>query len=136
MLCAFLGVLLRRFSQVGMRRAGNGVGECYNCISRVSLMILSCHICASSYAVFHIAVQKKQGAAPFAMTMQPLMRMYAVKPYCCAIDTTTIDAISTARPISSTAMVFMPAPFHSFRIMPHTFDAMTLSDMRMLHEKA
>lgn len=59
MLCAFLGVLLRRFSQVGMRRAGNGVGECYNCISRVSLMILSCHIWASSYAVFHIAVQKK-----------------------------------------------------------------------------
>src|SRR5690554_198396 len=41
-------------------------------------------------------------------------------------------AISMARKI----MAFFPAPFHSFRITPHTLLKTTLSDIRMLHEKA
>lgn len=47
-----------------------------------------------------------------------------------------MDVMSTASPANSVQMVFRPAPFHSFRMMPHTLDAITLSDMSMLHEKA
>jgi hypothetical protein len=47
-----------------------------------------------------------------------------------------IEAINTAKPNNNTAIVFAPMPFHSFKIIPQMLEAMTLSDMRMLHENA
>ena len=38
-------------------------------------------------------------------------------------------------PTINTAMVFLEQPFHSFRIMPHTFENTTLSAIRMQKER-
>lgn len=45
------------------------------------------------------------------------------------------DTISTNKPTTNTKMVLEEHPFHSFRIIPHTFEKVTFSDMRMHHEK-
>jgi hypothetical protein len=39
--------------------------------------------------------------------------------------------ISTAIPPISTKIVFLEHPFHSFKIIPHTFENVTLSAIRM-----
>ena len=43
--------------------------------------------------------------------------------------------MSTARPMTNTVMVFGEQPFHSFRMMPHTFENTTLSAIRMQKAK-
>lgn len=53
----------------------------------------------------------------------------------CAIATTMMEAISTARPSISIPMVLALHPFHSFSRIPHTLLKVTFSDMSMLHEK-
>ena len=45
------------------------------------------------------------------------------------------DTISTIKPTNKVMMVFCEQPFHSLRMMPHTFEKVTFSDMRMHHEK-
>ena len=39
--------------------------------------------------------------------------------------------MSTAIPVTSTKMVFFEQPFHSLRMIPQTFENVTLSAMRM-----
>lgn len=45
------------------------------------------------------------------------------------------DTINTTSPMSKVMMVFCEQPFHSLRMMPHTFEKVTLSDIRIHHEK-
>ena len=42
-----------------------------------------------------------------------------------------LEIISITMPVTSTAIVFCEHPFHSLRIMPHTFENTTFSAMRM-----
>jgi len=46
------------------------------------------------------------------------------------------EKIKISIPNANTIIVFDPAPFHSFRTIPHTLLNVTFSDIRMLHEKA
>ena len=46
------------------------------------------------------------------------------------------EKIRVAIPIARKRTAFSPAPFHSFRITPHTLLNTTFSDMSMLHENA
>ena len=45
------------------------------------------------------------------------------------------DTMSTSKPTNNTKMVLEEHPFHSFKMIPHTLEKVTLSDMRMHHEK-
>lgn len=56
--------------------------------------------------------------------------------YPCAIATTMIDDISIAKPNSNTLMVEPLTPFHSLSSIPQTLEKVTLSAIKMLHEKA
>ena len=42
--------------------------------------------------------------------------------------------MSTSKPTNNTKMVLEEHPFHSFKMIPHTLEKVTLSDMRMHHE--
>ena len=45
------------------------------------------------------------------------------------------ETINTNKPITNTVMVLEEHPFHSFKMIPHTFEKVTLSDIRMHQEK-
>ena len=45
------------------------------------------------------------------------------------------ETMSTIIPTISTEMVLREHPFHSWRIMPHTLEKVTLSAMRMQNDK-
>ena len=44
--------------------------------------------------------------------------------------------INTNKPSINTEIVFDPAPFHSFNIIPHRLLNITFNDIRILHENA
>ena len=46
-----------------------------------------------------------------------------------------LEIIKTMMPTINTEMVFFEQPFHSFRMMPHTFENTTLSAIRMQNDR-
>ena len=44
------------------------------------------------------------------------------------------ETINTNKPITNTVMVLEEHPFHSFKMIPHTFENVTLSDIRIHQE--
>lgn len=46
------------------------------------------------------------------------------------------ENIKVAIPMARNVTAFFPAPFHSFRIIPHTLLKTTFNDIRTLHEKS
>ena len=45
------------------------------------------------------------------------------------------DTISTSNPTTNTVMVLEEQPFHSFKIIPHTLEKVTFSDIKIHQEK-
>ena len=45
------------------------------------------------------------------------------------------ETMRTSKPTNNTVMVLEEHPFHSFNIIPHTFEKVTFSDIRMHQEK-
>ena len=45
------------------------------------------------------------------------------------------ETIRTSKPTTNTVMVLEEHPFHSFKIIPHTFEKVTFSDIKIHHEK-
>ena len=45
------------------------------------------------------------------------------------------ETINTKRPTTKTVMVLDEQPFHSFKMIPHTLEKVTFSDIKIHHEK-